>query len=145
MHARCCQTKTGRLQTREELELGPVAATTMTITKQGVDMPSWMFKEEPNREETKNRASKKKPAQPKKKDNRATKDVQEGTREGTCVVGPVLMRAQAKMSDKIHPLKHKEGMSNVDKSTIDHLQKKDSTLKKCIDGVGNRLSERTML
>ena len=64
--------------------------------------------------------------------------------EGKCVAGAVLTSAQAKMRDKIHPLKDKEAMSNVDKSTIEDLQKKDSTLKKCIDGVGNRLSERTM-
>ena len=35
---------------------------------QGGDMPSWMFKEESDREETKNRDSKKKPAQLKKND-----------------------------------------------------------------------------
>ena len=66
-----------------------------------------MFKEESNRRETRNRDSKKKPAQIKNNDNRVTQDVkvQEGTMEGKCVAGPVLMRAQAKKSDKIHPLK----------------------------------------
>ena len=100
---------------------------------------SWMFKEVPNTLKTKNRDSKKKkPAQIKKNDNRATQDVkvQEGTTEEKSVAGPVLMRAQVKKSDKIHPLKVKEAMSSVDKSTIEDLQKKDSTLKKCFDPVG---------
>ena len=48
----------------------------------------------------------------------------------------MLTRAQAKKSDKIHPLKVKEAMSNVDKTTTEDLQKKDSTLKKCFDRVG---------
>ena len=48
----------------------------------------------------------------------------------------MLTRAQAKKSDKIHPLKGKEAMSSVDKTTIEDLQKKDSTLKKCFDRVG---------
>ena len=52
------------------------------------------------------------------------------------VAGPVLTRAQAKKSDKIHPLKVKEAMSSVDKSTIKDLQKRDSTMKKCFDRVG---------
>ena len=101
-------------------------------------MPSWMFKEETNRGKTKNRDSKKKPVQIKKNDNRATPDVrvQEGTTEEKCAPGPVLKRAQVKKSDKIHSLKVKEAMSSVDKTTIDDLQKKDSTLKKCFDGVG---------
>ena len=41
-----------------------------------------------------------------------------------CVAGPVLTRAQAKNTEKIHPLKVKEDMSNVDKSAIEDLQKK---------------------
>ena len=49
--------------------------------------------------------------------------------KGKCVAGLVLARAQAKKSGKIHPLKVKEAMSSVDKSTIKDLQK-DSTLKK---------------
>ena len=74
---------------------------------QGGDMPSWMFKEESNRGKIKKRDWKKKPAQLKKNDYHATQDVkvQEGTTEGKCVAGPVLTRAQAKKSDKIHPLK----------------------------------------
>ena len=102
------------------------------------DMPSWIFKEESNRGETTNIDSKKKPAQIRKNDNRVTQDVkvQEGTRERKCVAGPVLMRAQAKKSDKIHSLKVNEAMSSVDKSSIEDLQKKDSTLKKCFDRVG---------
>ena len=43
--------------------------------------------------------------------------VQEGTREGKCVAGPVLTRAQAKKIDKV--------MSSVNKTTIEDLQKKD--------------------
>ena len=72
---------------------------------QGGDMPSWMFKEKSNRGETKNRDSKKKPAQIKKNDNHATQDVkvQEGRRKVCCW-------AQAKKTDKIHPLKVKEAM-----------------------------------
>ena len=54
---------------------------------QGGDKPGRiMFKEESNREETKNRDSKK------MNDNRATQ-VQEGITEGKCVGGPVLTRA----------------------------------------------------
>ena len=65
---------------------------------QGGDMPRWMFKEESNRGKTRDRDSKKKPAQIKKNDNYATQDVkgQDGTTEGMCVAGPVLTRAQAK-------------------------------------------------
>ena len=58
---------------------------------QGGDMPSWMFKEESIRGKTKNRdSSKKKPAEIRKNDNRATEDikVQEATTEGKCVDGP---------------------------------------------------------
>ena len=97
-----------------------------------------MFKEESNRGKTKNRDSKKKPAQIKKNDNRANEDIKvpEGTTEGKCVAGPALTRAQSKNSDKINPLKVKEAMSSVDKITIEDLQKKGSTLKKCIDRVG---------
>ena len=104
-----------------------------------------MFKEECNRGRTKSRDSKKKPAQIKKNDNHATEDIKvlEETTEGKCVAGPVLTRAQAKKSDKIHPLKVQEAMSSVDKTTIEDLQKEDSTLKKCFDRVGNRLLERT--
>ena len=47
-----------------------------------------------------------------------------------------MTRAQAKMSDKVHPLKVKEAMSSVDKSTNENLQKKDLTLKKCFDRIG---------
>ena len=47
-----------------------------------------------------------------------------------------MTRAQVKKSDKVHPLKVKEAMSSVDKSTIENLQKKDLTLKKCFDRIG---------
>ena len=92
-----------------------------------------MFKEESNSWETKNRDSKKKPARIKKNDSHATQDVkvQESTTDGKCVAGPCLTGAQAKKTDKIHPLKLKETMSGVDKTTmIEDLQKKDSTMKK---------------
>ena len=97
-----------------------------------------MTTKESNREKTKNRDSKKKPAKLKKNNNHATQyvKVQEGTMERKCDAGPVLTRAQAKKSDKIHPLKVKEAMSSVNKSTTEGLQKKDSTLKKCFDRVG---------
>ena len=62
--------------------------------------------------------------------------VPEGITEGKCVAGPVLTRAQAKKSDKIYPLKVKEAILSVDKTTIEDLQKKVSTLKKCFDRVG---------
>ena len=80
-------------------------------SNQAGDMPSYMFKEESKREETNNRDSKKKPAQIKKNDNRATQDVkaQEGTTEGE----PYLMMAEAKKSNKIHPLKITETMSRT--------------------------------
>ena len=94
-----------------------------------------MFKEVSNRGKTKKEDSKKKSAQLKKIDNHGTQDVkvQKGTTEETCVAGSVLTMAQAKKSDKIHLLKVKEAMSSVDKTTIEDLQKKDSTLKKCFD------------
>ena len=97
-----------------------------------------MFKEESNIGETKIRDTKKKPAKTKKNDNRATQDVkvQEGTTEEKCVAGPCLTSAQAKKTDKIHPLIVKEAMSSVDKTTIEDLQKKDPTLKKCFGQVG---------
>ena len=101
-------------------------------------MPSWMFKEESNRGKTKKGAWKK-PSQLTKNDHHATQDVkdQEGTMEGTCVAGPCLTRAQGKKTDKIHPLKVIEAISSIDKTTIEDLQKKDSTLvKKCFDRVG---------
>ena len=86
---------------------------------QGGDMPSWMFREESNRGKTKNGDSKRKPAQIKKNDNRATEDikVQEDTTEGKCVAGLLLTRAQAKKkSDKIH-----QAMSSVDKTSMEDL------------------------
>ena len=57
--------------------------------------------------------------------NRARRNVKvkEGATEKECVAGKVVMRAQAKKSDKVHPLKVKEAMSIVNKSTIENLQK----------------------
>ena len=111
---------------------------------QGGDIPAWMFRRSNQKTEKsapKERDSKKKPAQPKENDDRArrnvkVKKVKEGATEEKCVAGPVVTRAQAKKSDKVHPLKVKEAMSSVDKSTIENLQKKDSTLKKCFDRIG---------
>ena len=75
----------------------------------------------------KERDSKKKPAQPKEIDDHARRNmkVKEGATEEKSVAGPVVTRAQAKKSDKVHPLKVKEAMSSVDKSIIENLQKKD--------------------
>ena len=111
---------------------------------QGGDIPAWMFRRSNQKTEKsapKERDSKKKPAQPKENDDRARRNVKvkEGATEEKCVAGPVVTRAQAKKSDKVHPLKVKEAMSSVDKWTIDmieNLQKKDLTLKKCFDRIG---------
>ena len=108
---------------------------------QGGDIPAWMFRRSNQKTEKstpKERDSKKKPAQPKENDDSARRNVKvkEGATEEKCVAGPVVTRAQAKKSDKVHPLKVKEAMSSVDKSTIENLQKKDSTLKKCFDRIG---------
>ena len=108
---------------------------------QGGDIPAWMFRKSNQKTEKsapKKRDSKKKSAQPKENDDRARRNVKvkEGTTEEKCVAGPVVTRAQAKKSDKVHPLKVKEAMSSVDKSTIENLQKKDSSLKKCFDRIG---------
>ena len=108
---------------------------------QGGDIPAWMFRRSNQKTEKsapKERDSKKKPAQPKENDDRARRNmkVKEGATEEKCVAGPVVTRAQAKKSEKVHPLKVKEAMSSVDKSTIENLQKKDSTLKKCFDCIG---------
>ena len=107
---------------------------------QGGDIPAWMFRRSNQKTEKsapKERDSKKKSAQPKENDDRVRRNVKvmEGATEEKCVAGPVVTRAQAKKSDKVHPLKVKEAMSSVDKSTIENLQKKDSTLKKCFDRI----------
>ena len=73
------------LQDPERLKRGSQARTSVGNNNdndnQGGDMPSWMLKEGSNREEIKNRDSKKKPAKLEKNDNRATQDVkvQEGS------------------------------------------------------------------
>ena len=108
---------------------------------QGGDIPAWMFRrsnQKTVKSAPKERDSKMKPAQPKENDDRDRRNVKvkEGATEEKCVAGPVVTRAQAKKSDKVHPLKVKEAMSSVDKSTIENLQKKDSTLKKCFDRIG---------
>ena len=105
----------------------------------GGDIAARMFKKtnqgKTEKSALKQRDSKKKPAQPKQNDGHARWKVKDkkGATEEDCVAGPVVTRAQAKKSDKVHPLKFKEAVSSVDKSTIENLQKKDSTLKKCFD------------
>ena len=105
---------------------------------QGSDIPTWMFRKSIQKTEKsalKEIDSKKKPAQPKENDDHArwNMKVKEGATEEECVARRVVTRAQAKKSDKVHPLKVKETMSSVDKLTIENLQKKDSSLKKCLD------------
>ena len=100
---------------------------------QGGDIPAWMFSRSNQKTEKsaqKERDSKKKPAQPKENDGRARRNVKvkEGATEEKCVAGPVVTKAQLKKSDKVDPLKVKEAMSSVDKSTIENLQRNDSTL-----------------
>ena len=123
-----------KAEDQREAQAGTSGGNNNGDDNKGGNMPSWMIKEESNRGETKNRGSKKKLAQIKKNGNRATQDVkvQEGTTEGKCVAGPRLTRAQARKTDKIHQLKVKEAISSADKSSTEDLQKKDSTLKKCI-------------
>ena len=95
-------------------------------TRQMLPDPDWMPDDQRGARAPKKEDSENKPAHLKKIDNHATQDVivQEGTIliEGKCVAGKVLMRAQAKKSDKIHPLKVKGAMSNVDKSIIEDFQ-----------------------
>ena len=105
---------------------------------QGGDIPAWMFRQSNKKtEKSAPKEREKKPAQPKENDDRARQNtkVKEGATEEKCVAGPVVTRAQAKKSDKVHLLKVKEAMSNVDKSTIENHQRKDSTLKKCFDRI----------
>ena len=108
---------------------------------QSGDIPAWMFRKS-NQEKTeksapKERDSKKKPAQPKENDECARRNVKvkKGTTEEESVALPVVTRAQAKKSDKVHPLEAKEAMSSVERSTIENLQKKYSTIKKCCDHI----------
>ena len=110
---------------------------------QSGEIPAWMFRRSNQKTEKsapKDRDSKKKPAQPKENDGHARWNVKvkEGATEEKCVAGPVVTRAQAKKSDKVYPLKVKEAMSRVDKSTIENLQRKDSTMKKCFEHIGKK-------
>ena len=93
----------------------------------------------------KKRDTKKKPAQPKENDDRARRHmkVKEGSTKEKCVARPVVTRAQAKKSDKVHLLKVKE--ASVDKSTIENLQKKDLTLKECFDHIGKPIIRENYL
>ena len=87
-------------------------------------MPSWMFKES-NRGKTKKGDSKKKPAQ-----------LRMITMLHKMSKTKRALRKESVLLDKIHPLKVKETMSSVDRSTTEDLQKEDSTSKKCCDRVG---------
>ena len=117
---------------------------------QGCDIPAWMFKkssqEKTEKSAPKKRDSKTKPAQLKENDDRARQSmkVKAGATEEECVARPIVKTAQDKKSDKVHPLKVKETMSSVDKSTIETLQKKDSTLKKCFDRIGKLIIRENM-
>ena len=91
-----CHTQTGRLKTREKLELGPVGSDN-NDDNQGGDMPSWMFKMESNRGKTKNRDSR---SQPRSRKKTTTPHKMSKFKDGKCVAGPVLTRAQAKKSVK---------------------------------------------
>ena len=130
-HDGCCQTQIGKLRTSRETSGGNKDKDN---DDQGGDLPAWMFRKS-NQEKSapKKRDSKKKPARPKENDYHARRNMK--VRE--CVTRPVMTRAQSK-SDKVHPLKVKEAMSSVDKSTIENLWRKDSTLK-CF---GSRSLER---
>ena len=80
---------------------------------QGDDIPAWMFKRSNQKTEKsapKERDSKKKPAQLKENNDHARRNVKvkEGATEKKCVAGPVVTRAQAEKSDKVHPLKVRE-------------------------------------
>ena len=143
MHDECCQTQTGRLRT----SLGVRARTSGgnkdkdNDDNQGGDIPAWIFRRSNQKTEKsalKEKDSKKKPAQPKEIHDHARRNVRvkEGATEEECVSGPVVTRAQAKKNDKVRPLKVKEAMSSVDKSTIKNLQKTDLTLKKCFECIG---------
>ena len=75
----------------------------------GGDIPAWRSNQKTEKSAPKERDSKKKPAQPKENDDRARRNmkVKEGATEEKCVAGPVVTRAQAKKSDKVHPLRLK--------------------------------------
>ena len=93
-------------------------------------IPAWMFRrpnQKTGKSAPKERDSKKKPAQPKENDDCARQNVKvkEGATEEKCVAGPVVTRAQAKKSDKVHPLKVKEAMSSVDKSSEEGFDSKE--------------------
>ena len=99
--------------------------------------------EETKKSAPKKRDSKKKLAQPKENDDHVRQNlkVKEGATEEECVARPDVTSAQVKKSDKVYPLKVKETMSSVDKSTIKNLQRKDSTLKIAL---GSRSLQRTI-
>ena len=150
VHDECCQTQTGRLTTSRELEPGPVGATNtriMTMTRVVIYLvgclggPTRRLRRVLRRWETLRRNQ----PSPRKNDDHARRNVKvkKGATEEKCVAGPVVTRAQAKKSDKVNTLKVKEAMSSVDKSTIENLQRKDSTPKSVLIALGSRSLERT--
>ena len=120
-HDGCCQTQIGKPRTSRETSGGNKDKD--NDDQRYGDIPAWMFQksnqEKSEKSVPKKRDSKKKPARPKENDDRARPNMK--VRE--CVTGPVMTRAKAK-TDKVHPLKVKEAMSSVDKSTIENLWKK---------------------
>ena len=98
---------------------------------QGGDIPAWMFKRSNQKTESapKERDSKKKLAQHKENDDRVrwNVEVKEGATEEECVARPVVTQAQAKKSDKVHPLKVKEAMS-IRENYVGEFYKKNGLL-----------------
>ena len=114
-----------RFRTSQELEPGPVGATRTKImmTRMGIYLLGCL------RSLTRRRL--------RRVLREESMKIKEGATEEECVAGQVVTRAKAKKSHKVHPLKVKEAMFSVDKSTMENLQKKDSTLKKCFNRMGN--------
>ena len=99
---------------------------------QGGDIPAWMFKrsnQKTKKSAPKERDSKKKLAQHKENDDRVRRNVEvkEGATEEECVARPVVTQAQAKKSDKVHPLKVKEAMS-IRENYVGEFYKKNGLL-----------------
>ena len=92
-----------------------------------------------NQEETKKSTlkkgdSQKKPDQPRENNNRARRDVKVkgDANEEECVARPVVTRAQAKETDKVHPLKVKEAISSLQLKIFRRIRLRRS----CFDCVG---------
>ena len=87
-------------------------------------MPSWIFKEESNREKLRRETQRR--SQPRRR--RVIKVVDRMLKSKREALEKSMMRAEVKKSDKIHHFKVKEAMSSVEVLKTD-LQEKDSTLK----------------